>query len=305
VDFILNRNLSAVAQLQFKGTALTLAPMSLVMLQGGNVTYRTDDVAPGKYADDGFRYAGVVANPWRAWRETMPVVPALESGADHLGDDAARGDHGSDSRSDAMTIVGEVITADHAKEQLALTNDTSPYLYYEVTLPGASAERSHSLTLQTLNAQAFVVFVDDVLVADLYDSTDGLQDDGVVLTCNFTVAAAPYHRLSILSSSLGVQNFYPAGYCMWKGLAGGNESCRNHPDSVAGQAPPLLDGAPMWGPDWTWTMRPRLQGEWLNITAAAAPTHNLKNDGIIDQAPPPPVVQWELAEAKIKQPKTW
>ena len=32
-----------------------------------------------------------------------------------------------------------------------------------MTIPGA--ERNHTLTLQTLNAQAFVVFVDEVLVS--------------------------------------------------------------------------------------------------------------------------------------------
>ena len=100
-------------------------------------------------------------------------------------------------------------------------------------------------------------------MADTYDSTDGLQDDGVVLGCNFTVPnTGDHHRLSILSSSLGVQNFYPAGYCMWKGLAGGKDGpCRNHPDSVAGQAPPLLDGKPMEGPGWSWTMRPRVSSQ--------------------------------------------
>ena len=292
VDFVVNRNISAPAKLTFKGATLTIAPMSLVMLQDGKVTYRTDDVPSGKYADRGFRNAGVVANPWRAWRETMPDGDG--------GGDGTRGQSRSASGS-GRPVVGEVVTADHAVEQLSLTNDSSPYLWYEVDIPGgkASAERKHTLTLQTLNAQAFVVFVDGRLVADTYDSTDGLQDDGVVLGCNFSVVGpAPQHRLSILSSSLGVQNFYPPGYCMWKGLAGGNNSCRNHPDSVAGQVPPLLDGEPMEGPGWTWTMRPRLQGEWLNIMAAT-PEHGAEE---LDRAPP---VEWSATEARLHQPKTW
>ena len=271
VDFVLNRDLSAPAKLQFKGLMLTVAPMSLVMVRDGKIAYRTDDVAPGKYKDKGFRNAGVVAQPWKAWREVATVG------------------------------VGDVVTADHAVEQLSLTNDTSPYMYYDVTLPSgdpaADLERTtHTLSLQTLNAQAFVVFLDDVFVADTYDSTDGLHSDGVVLGCNLTLSAGQQqpHRLSILSSSLGVPNFYPSDFCMWKGLAGGKDAgaCRNHPDSVAGQGPPLLDGKPMEGAGWNWTMRPRLQGEWLNITANPEP----------GQASP---VKWEAKEARTEQPKTW
>ena len=63
-------------------------------------------------------------------------------------------------------IVGDVHTADHAVEQLSLTNDTSPYTFYEVTLPPLASGTHHALTLPTMNSHVFAVFVDEQLVAD-------------------------------------------------------------------------------------------------------------------------------------------
>ena len=104
--------------------------MSLVMVRDGKIAYRTDDVAPGKYSDKGFRNAGVVAQPWKAWREVATVG------------------------------VGDVVTADHAVEQLSLTNDTSPYMYYDVTLPsGATGDPAADLERTTHTLSLRCVFV--------------------------------------------------------------------------------------------------------------------------------------------------
>ena len=65
--------------------------------------------------------------------------------------------------------------------------------------------------LPTLNAQAFTVFIDGRLVADLYDKQDGLQEDGVVLTTKLKIARQG-QKLKVLSTSLGVPNF---AYADW------------------------------------------------------------------------------------------
>jgi len=249
VAFLVNRG-DADATVHYQGASYILPPGSLAMLaHDGSVVWRTDDVSGPVFQDDGFRRASVSFAQWQGFKE-----PGA-SAAGH----------------------STVVHADHVVEQLSVTNDTSPYLFYEVVLPTSATVGEHTLTLPTLNAQAFAVFVDEELATDVFDAEDGLHEE-TVLTAKFKTTKQG-QRLSILSVSLGVPNFYPSSFVMWKGL---------RPDD-GDYGPPLLDNELMNGTGWSWSMRPGLQGEWLRAFANT----------------PDSAVRWSAAAAKVHTPKTW
>ena len=250
VNFLVNRAEDREVHIDYHGQTFKLASSSLVMLAHDNhVLWRSDDTSGPTLPDLGFQRTPIRLDAWQGWREPTSAV---------TGGDA-------------------VVRADHVVEMLSVTNGSSPYLFYEAELPGSITPGSHTLHLPTMNAQAFAVFVDGQLAADVWGA-DQAGPSILSLEANFTTTKARQH-LSILAVSLGVLNWFPPSTVMWKGLR----------EDGGDYGPPLLDGKPMSGKGWEWTMRPRLQGEWL-----AAPT-----------VTPDASVLWSTAVAKLHQPKTW
>jgi hypothetical protein len=161
-------------------------------------------------------------------------------------------------------------------EQLNLTKDLTEYMYYTATLPptlGRGLEsKSFNLTIETVEASSFVLFVDGEFVAAVDDHTKG--PNAVQLSLPVPASLSTNARLLVLlSGSLGVQNFHGA--------------CPN--DFRKGVVGAVRYGAvDLTQPPGGWTHRPYLGGELRGASAAgnANATNNVEW-GPLGSAPRP------------------
>ncbi len=118
-------------------------------------------------------------------------------------------------------------------EQLALTKDTSEYLFYSFTLqlsPG-----THNLSLPTTTASSFVVFVDGVFIDEANDHSHGAGNLTLYVTFPYSKTATA--NILLLSVSLGIPNYFDHHHLLYKGLV---DTPRLNGQPISGERFPLF-----------------------------------------------------------------
>jgi len=175
--------------------------------------------------------------------------------------DAARGT--STHKPNAMTISSPT-----PYEQLNITKDLTPYLWYETTIVWSDpSTNTAQLLVDTMKANSLIIFLDGLYQAC---TDDHLHDEGGI-TLNVTLKlSAGTHTLQILSVSLGLNN----------GMNPGDGNI-NKIKGIVGRV--ILGSSDITSNNWR--MSPALTG-WLLQIFTEAGSKNVKWSSEWEQAGP-------------------
>ena len=111
-------------------------------------------------------------------------------------------------------VGGSSVQSSTPLEQLNLTQDKTEYMFYTAVLPGTTSSSNedthisgHNLTIQTIESNAFVLFLDGEYVGEVNDHTKG--PDHLTLSVSVPPSTAD-REMVLLSGSMGIQNFHGA-----------------------------------------------------------------------------------------------
>ena len=213
---------------RYLGVEYAMAPASAVIVQGKAVLYNTSAV-PAPRVHRVFEPYLSDALVWQSWAEPLPTF-------------------GGDGEPPAVAST-------RPREQLELTRDATEYLWYQatLTLPQALAAGTN-LSIETSNAQSFQVWVDGRHAADSFNCQHEWSSYHVTLNTSMPAMAAGQHRLTVLSTSLGISN----------GM--------NPEDTYTSKTKGVrFNGTVHLGhvnlTRLAWVQRPYLLGEWRNVSA--------------------------------------
>jgi hypothetical protein len=254
-------NSGGMANVTHDGVSLSLPGQSISFVLNGKEIFNTNDVATAGVKCNRTYQPLAKQGPWQMWLEPLPFVSEMD-GTDTDG-------------------TGTVTHSSTPTEQLNLTNDRSDYMYYSASLPplsspaAAVAAATLNLTIDSIESNAFLLFLDATFVGSANDHTKGpnhLQLSIPVPTKMLADGDSP-RKLLLLSVAMGIQNFHGTNPKLFlKGILGEILLGCTNLSSVAGG----------------WDQRPFLSGE-------------LRDAANSSSIPWAPVQSWE----KPSRPLTW
>ena len=223
-------------QTQYGGQVYDMAPITVLIVQGGKLVFNTSDVQ----AVNAKRVNTPVWDApleWQVWSE----------GAYSYSSSASQLDAGLPVHQFPRPV-----------EQLNVTRDLTEYCWYTTSFTTSDRLSAAALTIDSATAQSFIAYIDDEYVGTCYNQYKSWPFTSDWL-CNITVGdvAAGSHTLSLLSSSLGIEN----------GMGSGEIPYRNHWKGVKAGGKVHVGSLDITTAS-TWTLRPYLTGEFLDLPSA-------------------------------------
>ena len=226
---------------RYSGVEYLMAPQSALILQAESPMplFNSSDVQPATVERV---FEPYLSSPlvWRSWAEPLPAF--------------------NDSLLAVMDAAPQppIYSSPTPLEQLFLTRDRTEYLFYHTAFTLQSPlEAGTILSLDSSNAQSIQVWVDGVVAGQSYNVQHEWSNYKATLHIFLPALPAGHHRLTVLSTSLGISN----GCNPEDDYTSKTKGVRFHGHVILG-------GLNLTQPEAGWQHRPFLLGQWLNVTSA-------------------------------------
>ena len=225
-------------QTQYNGMVYDMAPNTVLIVQKGQLLFNTSAVQPVNLKRVNTPVWDAPLE-WQVWSE---------------------GAYSAQSAASSQLDAGlPVYQFPRPVEQLNITQDLTEYCWYTTRFTIADSQSATTLHIDSGTAQSFIAYIDDEYVGTCYNQYKNWPFTAD-WQCNITVGdvSAGAHSLSLLSSALGIEN----------GMGPGEVPFRNHWKGVKAGGRVALGTVDLTTAN-TWTLRPYLTGEYLDLPSTA------------------------------------